>query len=233
MPVLLLFDIDGTLVKMKMGRSKMIFAEIMKELFNIDVSLDSLPNFAGMTDLSILREIGESEGIPFSAILKNIDELWAKMLSIFRKHTDKDVIELLPGVGELIKNLSEIEHFQLGLCTGNFQANAFLKLGVYGIDKYFPSGAFGSDFEDRNLLPPLAIERANSFFSNKPFSLANTVIIGDGPRDVSCARANSLPVVCVATGGFSADLLAGLSPNILFKDFSDYNSVIKKLENHF
>jgi len=36
-----------------------------------------------------------------------------------------------------------------------------------------------------------------------------TVVIGDTPRDIACARADGLRVVAVATGPFRVDELAG------------------------
>ena len=52
--------------------------------------------------------------------------------------------------------------FRFSLVTGNFERIARLKLARAGIGDWFPEGqgGFGSDAEDRALLPPIARERA-------------------------------------------------------------------------
>ena len=97
-------------------------------------------------------------------------------------------------------------------------------------DKYFPFGAFGSDLEDRNQLLPVAIERANSFVGQNKFSALNTVIVGDSPRDIECAKTNKVPIVCVSTGGFEKDELALLEPEVLLDDFSDFNYTVTSIK---
>lgn len=233
MPVLLLFDIDGTILRMKQGRSRLIFADIMKDVFDVCVPDDAMPNFACMTDLGILREIAETIGIPFEEIKKRQEIIWEKMLTVFRHHCTKEYVQILPGVNSLIRFFSEQSEFELGLCTGNFRNNAYLKLRTFDLDGFFPFGAFGSDFEDRNLLPPLAIERGNKLYNKNMFSEKNTIVIGDGPRDIKCAKANGLPVVCVATGGFEAGELSSYEPDLLFEDFFDYESVAVQIIKNF
>jgi len=47
----------------------------------------------------------------------------------------------------------------MGLLTGNLEKGARIKLEPFGLNTFFPFGAFGSDHEDRNYLLPVAIER--------------------------------------------------------------------------
>jgi phosphoglycolate phosphatase-like HAD superfamily hydrolase len=42
-----------------------------------------------------------------------------------------------------------------------------------------------------------------------PFPRERTIVIGDTPRDIACARADGLRCVAVATGPFEADQLDG------------------------
>ena len=88
--------------------------------------------------------------------------------------------------------------------TGNFERIARLKLARAGIGDWFPEGqgGFGSDAEDRALLPPIARARAGGWPRER------TVVIGDTPRDIACARADGLRVVAVATGPFAVEELA-------------------------
>jgi phosphoglycolate phosphatase-like HAD superfamily hydrolase len=94
--------------------------------------------------------------------------------------------------------------FRFSLVTGNFERIARLKLARAGIGDWFPAGqgAFGSDSEHRDELPPIARARAGDWPRER------TVVIGDTPRDIACARADGLRVVAVATGPFGVSELA-------------------------
>ena len=89
---------------------------------------------------------------------------------------------------------------RLGLVTGNFEPVARLKLRQAGIGSFFAGcpGGFGSDSEDRAGLPAIARRRAGD--GGRPFPRERTVVIGDTPRDIACARADGLRCIAVATG---------------------------------
>ena len=52
------------------------------------------------------------------------------------------------------------------------------------------------------MLPPIARARAGDWPRER------TVVIGDTPRDIACARADGLRVIAVATGPFPVEALA-------------------------
>lgn len=188
--------------------------------------MEDLPDFAGKTDLQILREIASVYDINYDIILSDIDSIWERMLFQFKDYCNTDYLYTCPGAVELVKELNLNDSLTLGLLTGNFKENAYLKLSAHSLDEFFMFGAFGSDHEDRNQLPPIAINRANEFFGRELFNRGNTIIIGDSPRDIECAKTNGLKVVAVATGQSSYEELNDLIPDLLFEDFSDYQSVI-------
>ena len=87
---------------------------------------------------------------------------------------------------------------RLSLVTGNLEPIARLKLERAGVGRFFEAGqgGFGSDHEDRGRLPAIARSRA----SDPPWPRERTVVIGDTPRDIACARADEVRVAAVATG---------------------------------
>jgi hypothetical protein len=91
--------------------------------------------------------------------------------------------------------------------TGNFERVARLKLARAGIGHHFEAGqgAFGSDAEAREALP--AIARAARGLPRE-----RTLVIGDTPHDIACARADGVRVVGIATGPFAADALGDAMP---------------------
>lgn len=227
---LFLFDIDGTILRLKQYRSKQIFRKALAELFNFDISESEMPNFSGMTDLQILQDICIIADYPFSKIEHRIDDLWSNLLLKFDNEVIRDNIVLLPSVDMMISNLCNIENTKLALVTGNFRDNAYLKLDAYNLSKYFPVGAFGCDYADRNKLPNLAIQRANSHWSAN-FSNRNSIIIGDSPNDIICAKSNNILSVAVCTGFHSADELEYYKPDLIFENFNDYEAKIETILN--
>ncbi len=87
---------------------------------------------------------------------------------------------------------------------------AHRKLSAAGIDGPLRPfvGAYGSDAEDRDALVPVAQERAAQLAGlPDAWPSARTVIVGDTPHDISCARAAGAAVVAVTTGAYTAEAL--------------------------
>jgi phosphoglycolate phosphatase-like HAD superfamily hydrolase len=108
-------------------------------------------------------------------------------------------------VPEALASLGERQDaFRFSLVTGNYERVARLKLARAGIGAWFPEGqgGFGSDSEQREHLPPIARSRAGDWPRER------TIVIGDTPRDIACARADGLRVLAVATGPYAVEALA-------------------------
>ncbi|MBS3999642.1 MAG: HAD hydrolase-like protein [Desulfobulbaceae bacterium] len=227
MKKLILFDIDGTILNFKHGIAKSLFADLISELFGKEVPDSAIPDFWGMTDLQILRIISQNIGVSYDETLKILPTIWSRIYISFEEHTTIENVKILPGVVELINDLHDNPDIQLGLITGNFFENAYLKLRAHNLDKFFPIGAFGSDSDDRNMLPPIAIKRANEFVGSQIFTSNNTLIIGDTPRDIDCAKAHNIAVLCVATGSMTFDELSLLNADFVLNDLSDTTNTLE------
>ena len=86
----------------------------------------------------------------------------------------------------------------------------------------FRIGAYGSDHMDRNQLPGIAMQRASQLTGDL-FDGANTVIIGDTPADILCARAGKATAVAVASGWHAAATLAQYKPDHLLENLTIHN----------
>jgi phosphoglycolate phosphatase-like HAD superfamily hydrolase len=129
-------------------------------------------------------------------------------------------VRLYPGVRELIEALVARADAVVGLLTGNIEAGARIKLRSTGLWPHFRLGAYGSDDADRTRLPRVAAGRAEALVG-RAFGGPDTVIIGDTPRDIGCARAFGARAIAVATGWHSVEDLATHRPDRVFADFSD------------
>ena len=218
-PLLLLFDIDGTLLDTG-GAGLTSIAGAAEEHFadRLD-SAGGVPplDLAGSTDGGIVRYLYDHFGEAHSASGETaFYQTYLRHLDANLGHERYGDVGLLPGVPALLETLASTEGITLALLTGNIREGAFRKVAHYGIGHHFSDGAFGDDHPDRNQLGPIAIERLGDCFTSK-----NTVIIGDTPKDIRCARACGAKAVAVATGKFSTSELAEFDADVLMENFSD------------
>jgi phosphoglycolate phosphatase-like HAD superfamily hydrolase len=211
-PVLLLFDIDGTLVSGATDAHRDAMYEALTAVHGINpggaASRSVEP--AGRTDPEIARAILLAAGISADRIDERSDDVRDRCCRAYARLCPSDLSRfVLPGVGDLLTWLSGREDVTLGLLTGNYEVVGRLKLARAGIGGYFASGhgAFGSDAEDRASLPSIARRRAGTL--GRPHPRNQTIVIGDTPRDIACARADGVRCVAVASGPYGADALNG------------------------
>ena len=172
-------------------------------------SLDGLGvEAAGRTDLAIARDLLRAAGVAEAEIDARAGEVATRAVTAFEALCPADLSHrVAPGIRELLEALSgRPEAFRLSLVTGNLEPVARLKLARAGVGHHFPAGqgGFGSDHESRGELPAIARRR----MSQPPWPRERTVVIGDTPRDIACARVDRVRVAAVATGPFGVEALA-------------------------
>jgi phosphoglycolate phosphatase-like HAD superfamily hydrolase len=208
--MLLLFDLDGTLLRGATDAHKQAMHQALHEVHSVDVRQVNISlSAAGRTDPEIMRAILLAAGVSAKRIDDRADDVREECCRRFAQLCPPDLSHtVIPGVRELLSWLSGLEHVTLGLLTGNYEPVARLKLARAGVGRHFPSGqgAFGSDAEDRAALPPIARRRAGS--TGRPNPREQTIVIGDTPRDIACAAADDVRCVAVATGPFDMSELS-------------------------
>jgi len=209
-PLLLLFDIDGTLV----WRASLEHAEALRiaihEVHGVDTrAVRAHISPAGRTDGEIARLLLLDLGLSQATIDEHARDVAEECCRAYVRLCPPDLSDkLVPGITELLGWLDGRDDVRLSLVTGNFEGVARLKLKRAGIGRHFPAGqgAFGSDSEDRAALPHIARKRAGHDGIAHPRGRA--IVIGDTPRDIACARADGLRVFAVTTGAAEAPDLA-------------------------
>jgi phosphoglycolate phosphatase-like HAD superfamily hydrolase len=174
----------------------------------VDVLEVQTVEYAGRTDAAISRDLLVAAGVAPA----DVDERWdavreAAALAYERLCPADLSAKVAPGMVELLTALAaRPDDFRLSLVTGNLEPVARLKLARAGVGRFFPDGqgGFGSDAEDRGRLPGIARARAG----DPPWPRERTVVIGDTPLDIACARADEVRVAAVATGPFAIEALA-------------------------
>ncbi len=220
---LILFDIDGTLLTIK-GLDKDAVSLALANVFGRPLSFDGI-SFSGKTDPQIFREIVmldiELGGTFAGTIEEAVTETLEAYKEAARGYLPTADVRGLPGAVELVQHFHEEEDAQLGLLTGNVQEMAYLKLSQINLDGYFPFGAFGNDAEERNELPPFALQRASNH-TGRSFAGKDVVVIGDTPRDIECGKIIGATTVGVATGHFTVDELAAHEPDVVLETLVEF-----------
>jgi len=203
--MLLLFDIDGTLMR---GASAAHAAALRQALQNVHgVAVEDVRSAwspAGRTDGEIARLYLLDAGVSAERIDERAAAVQEECCRLYAGLCPSDLSSMVvSGMPELLESLSERDDVRLSLVTGNFEAIARVKLKAGGLGHWFAhgQGGFGSDSEDRTMLPPIARRRAGEAAGlSTSWPRERTLVIGDTPRDIACARADDLRCVAVTTG---------------------------------
>ncbi len=222
---LVLFDIDGTLLDAD-GAGRAALRVSMREVYGETGSIEDL-DFHGKTDPRIVRELLRMVGRSDAMIDRGFERLWTLYCEGLERELDRRRrrLQTYPGVRELLARLQRDPRFVPGLVTGNVEGGAWRKLRACHLAEPFRFGAFGSDSEERDDLPPLAMRRAETQTGHR-FEPRDVVVIGDTPADVKCARSSGARALAVATGGFSEAQLSSLGPDYVFAELSNVEAVV-------
>ena len=219
---LILFDIDGTLVKV-LGAGRRALADAYARVFERPDAIAHLDAewFAGKTDLYIFRQVALDAGITTWDYDRRYTELEATYLELLRGHVEAHPdAHALPGAEALLTALSAGDGPALGLMTGNIEAGARVKLDPFGLNRFFPSGGFGSDALDRADIGRVARGRFERRLG-APIEPQEVVVVGDTPADVAAARSCGFRVLAVASGWNGPETLQAASPDMFAIDLND------------
>jgi phosphoglycolate phosphatase-like HAD superfamily hydrolase len=206
--VLLLFDIDGTLMLRAADDHRDAVYAAVRRVWHVRRPEEARVEVAGRTDPQIARSILLAHGVDAERVDERMPDFKRAAAEEYARRCRSDLRAFVaPGVAEVLAALAERPGVHLSLVTGNLEPIARLKLGRAGLGEYFErgQGGFGSDHEDRTELP--AIARARAGRPGAPYPPERTVVIGDTPLDVACARADGVRCLAVATGPYGVDEL--------------------------
>lgn len=224
---LVLFDVDGTLLTAS-GAGKRALDRALREVYGTAGPIDAY-DFRGGTDPQIVRDLLTLAGLDRDAIAARESALYRRYEDLLQEEVgDGRGVSVYPGIRKLVEVLVGRADAVVGLLTGNIEAGARIKLRPTGLLPHFRLGAYGSDDGDRTRLPRIAAGRAEALVGRR-FEGPDTVIIGDTPRDIGCARAFGARAIAVATGWHTVQDLAAHAPDDVFEDFSDRERAVRSI----
>lgn len=196
---LILFDIDGTLIRSH-GVGRQAFGDAVQSVLGLpDPFVDFC--FGGLTDPIIVAHVLREGRVP----VERHDEITAALYESYLQHLDVGlrtaaVFEVLPGVTEMLDHMRETGWHALAVGTGNIEAGARLKLGRAQLDHYFPTGGFGSDASDRADVLAAGVRKARDHYG---CDFDDVWVVGDTTRDVQAGLRIGANVIGVTTGSTS------------------------------
>lgn len=215
---LVLFDVDGTLLRTG-GAGRRTLDRIFLEMLGVREAF-SVIRPDGMTDPVIFRDMLRLNGIRVDDEDGVVAEIRRRYETEFLDELVSSPAALMPGARLLVEALAARPDVVLGLLTGNLERTGRAKVEHLGLGRYFPFGAFSSDHEERDRLPPVAVARAEAHLG-RPIGLGrHVVIVGDTPRDVACALAHGCTAVGVGQARYSEAELAAAGAHRTLPDLA-------------
>lgn len=211
---LVLFDIDGTLVRKAGPHHREALEKAAWRVTGMRVSTREVP-VAGMLDRDILQAMLRQVGMAEAAIRRAMPEMTGAAERIYARSCPDLRRKVCPGVPGLLRRLAR-RGARLGLVTGNLSRIGWKKMERAGLREYFELGAFAEMARDRAGLVKIAVREARrAGWADRATRIS---LIGDHANDVRAARANGVQAVAVATGVLSTEELAAHGPDLLLKD---------------
>jgi phosphoglycolate phosphatase len=204
MPLLALFDVDGTLFLTDDPLSSQALLATLRELYPVDPPEDAVEHVdhQGQTAKRIAHLVLNAEGIDDAAVDEHLGECCSRFAARYvtlLAATDTSAWRAAPGAVEALTRLQD-GGVRLALLTGNPEPMARARMFRLGLERFFPEGqgAFGCESESRTELIELARRRAGGWPAEE------TVELGDTRRDEETARAAGIRAVHVEPGGLEA-----------------------------
>ena len=210
-----LFDIDGTLLRSRDRIHVDSFASSVQRVTGFEVTLAGIV-LQGSTDTGILREACKQAGIPAEVLATHLEAILEAMGKTVAEQKHALDLVRMPGVEEVLRHLAG-RGALLGVATGNLEMIGWIKVEHAGLREWFRFGGFSDRFPIRSELIAHAADKAREMAGRD----AEICVVGDTPRDIEAAQANSLPVIAVATGRYSFDELVALRPEACATSLAD------------
>jgi phosphoglycolate phosphatase-like HAD superfamily hydrolase len=210
-----LFDIDGTLLRSRDRIHVNSFMQSVQRVTGFEVTLAGIL-LHGATDTAILREACRQAGIPSDVLEAQTGAILEAMCaSVAEQRHNMDLVRM-PGVEDALRHLAA-KGALLGVATGNLEMIGWVKIEQVGLREWFRFGGFSDKFPMRPELVAQAAKKARELAG----PAARVCVVGDTPRDIEAAHANSLSVIAVATGRYAFDELLALGPEVCATSLAD------------
>jgi len=216
MAKLLLFDIDGTLLR-AYGAGVRSMLRAAEQVIG-ERCRDAEINFGGAMDPWVFRLLVDHGRYEYSDDThRTFRGVYGELLRA-ELESETNPCKALAGVHDLLTRVRNHPELHLGLLTGNYPETGLLKLRAAGIDPdWFEVAVWGDMASSRPGLIPVALAQLPS----PGLTAHDVVVIGDTLRDIQCAHENGALCLAVATGGNTKEELIAGGADAVVDDLTD------------
>lgn len=227
--VLVLFDIDGTLLDTQEA-GVVAYVHAGRAVLATEFSFEGVA-LQGKLDHENYREAVDRHcrGVDPAVHEDAFRAAYAEALG--RIADERGGFPACPGMVDLLDALRSDHRFEIGLLTGNWEDTGRLKIRRAGLDDaLFDCNAFADHGGHRDELVPVARARFEHRHGIEP---GRVVVIGDTPRDIRCAIAGDAVPLGVATGIFEAERLREEGAALAVDTVSDTRRIVSWMAEGF
>jgi phosphoglycolate phosphatase len=219
---LVLFDIDGTLIRRAGPGHRESLEEALWRVARVKATTDGIP-VQGMLDGDILTCMMREAGAGPAEIRRLMPEVMQRAMAIYVRRCPNLQRKVCPGVRPALRKLGKLGAV-MGLVTGNLSRIGWKKMERAGLKQHFRFGAFAESAATRAALAKLAIAEARRMgWIGRGAAIT---LVGDHPNDIRAAHSNGIRVVSVATGLVGMDELRLHSPDMLVTDLRELDPAL-------
>jgi phosphoglycolate phosphatase-like HAD superfamily hydrolase len=215
---LVLFDIDGTLLRGAGPHHRDALAEGIRRVTGVATTLEGVET-SGMLDRDLIAGMLRAQGFSGRRIRLAMTRIVAECQTAYLENCADDLRDrICRGMTQFLNALNERDAV-LGVVTGNLTQIGWKKLELAGLRAHFSVGAFAEDGGTRARLARIAANRARR---ERLVARGGRVsLIGDHLNDVQAAKANGFQAIAVATGLMPYAELKACGPDILVADVTE------------
>jgi len=216
------FDLDGTIVKFNIN-FKAVRAEVRSLLIKEGVPASVLSINESIFEMLKKTEIFmKNNGKPS----EKIEEVRRKALAIAEKYEMEAAKTtcLQPGVKEILKALKDMG-LKIGICTVNSQKSVDYILKKFRISDFFDAVTPRDNV--KNVKPN--IEHLEIALKALEVSPKETLVVGDSPADMKCAKELGAIAAALPTGMSTHRELADAGANYIITAITDIPTLIEQI----
>ena len=215
---LVLFDIDGTLLRGAGPHHKMALVEGIRRVTGLNSSLDGIDT-SGKLDRDLITSMLVASGATRRDVRSAMNEIVQACQNAYLESCAEDLTsKVCAGACEILAAL-HARGAVLGLVTGNLSQIGWKKMELAGLRQYFQIGAFSEQARTRSRLARIAAFQARRQGLTSPD--CSVSLIGDHANDILAAKSNGFQSVAVATGFTPMEELRQLEPDILVRNLGE------------
>ncbi|MEN3044723.1 MAG: HAD hydrolase-like protein [Candidatus Hydrothermales bacterium] len=223
--IMLLFDIDGTLIYSGGAGIRSIEKSFIK-LYGLKNAMENIsPD--GKTDPLIIEEVFLDK-LNRKPSLDEVKRVLAVYLENLKVEIYNEKYKVFEGVIDFLEWAQKTEKFILGLATGNLEEGAKIKLKPSGLLRYFEFGGYASDSPERSEILKRAYERGNQIAIRGKFKIKEVFVIGDTPRDILAAKRAGFLSIGMALFNHSKKELLKAGANYAFESYKELKKFLSQ-----